>query len=96
MSSDEEAAIIGRMVIEQKDLSKREAVLTEEIRRIREGLQQLGRDLSNKVGLYQVEGLHVGDAECAFLDAKKVNSLLDELRTVRTRVKRAAMVYLVL
>jgi hypothetical protein len=86
MSSNEEDAILGRMVREQKDLTKREVLLTEEIRRIGEGLQRLGRDLSNKVGLYQVEGLRVGDVESTMLDAPKLNSLLDELRTVRTRI----------
>jgi hypothetical protein len=86
MSSDEEAAIIGRMVIEHKDLTKRETVLSEEIRRIGEGLQRLGRDLSNTVGLYQIEGLHIGDTDCGLLDAKKLNDLLGELRTARTRI----------
>ena len=86
MSSDEEAAIIGRMVIEQKDLGKRETVLAEEIRRIGEGLQRVGRDVSNMVGLYQVEGLRVTDTDCSLLDAQKLNSLLGELRTVRARI----------
>lgn len=47
MSSDEEMAVIGKLVVEQKDLARRNTALHSEIYRIGEGLKQLGKKLTS-------------------------------------------------
>lgn len=85
MSQDEEDAIIGRMVREQKQLQTRETVLHEELYRIGEGLERLGRDFK-LMSSQKSEDIVLGDADRALLDAGKAEGLINEMRTVTARL----------
>lgn len=87
MSSDEEAVIIGRMVLERKELTKREAVLVEEIKRFSTGFSQIGGLLLNaSSGMQEIRKVDDSDTSRALLDIDKVNELLGDLQVVRNRL----------
>lgn len=83
MSSDEEMAIIGRLVMEQKDLARRNAVLHSEVHRIASGLEQLGKNLTSGHSMFAV--YHLSSEEIALLDEKKLGELLSEKNAITKR-----------
>lgn len=85
MSQDEEDAIIGRMVREQKELHKRHTLLSEELHRFAEGFIRMGSNLEASLmgGIYSKT---LSDTERSLLDATKLDDLLNELRTVSQRL----------
>lgn len=87
MSSDEEAAIIGRMVLERKELAKRETVLVEEVKRFSTQFSQVGGFLLNvSSGMEESRKVDDSDAARALLNIDKVNELLSDLDAVRNRL----------
>jgi hypothetical protein len=83
MSSDEEMAIIGRMVTERSSLAKRDIVLREEIGRVGKGLEELSRRL---VHTYQIAEFELSGDERSMLDAARLSELLTELGSVSQRI----------
>ena len=85
MSQDEEDAIIGRMVREQRQLQTRETVLHEELYRIGKGLERLGHNLQ-LMSSSRSDEMILSDADHALLDAAKAEGLVNEMRSVRARL----------
>jgi len=85
MSADEEMAIIGRMYTEKGQLAKREVVIGEEVDRIANTLEQLGRRLLHARARYAVDELDLSTEEAQALDSGKLSQLLQELSSVRKR-----------
>lgn len=83
MSTDEEMAVIGRMVVERKDLTQRNAVLHAEIHRIGKGLEALGKELTSGLTMYATHSLK--PEEVALLDAAKLTELLSEKEAIAKR-----------
>jgi DNA repair ATPase RecN len=87
MSQDEEDAIVGRMIREQRQLEKSRTVLNEEIHRIGEGLQRLGQTLIDINR--QLQGTKtLSEAEQSLLDPAKIQALLNEWGTVNERLNQ--------
>ena len=80
MSSDETATIIGRMMLERKDLTQQDVALSEELSRIGEGLGILGRKLRGAFSRLEPE-------HTALLDAEKISGLVSDLAKVRERLQ---------
>jgi hypothetical protein len=83
MSSDEEMAVIGRLVVERKSLSQRNAVLHAEIHRIGTGLIEIGKKLTSGYSMFEAHRLTPD--ETALLDAAKLDELLSEKEAVVKR-----------
>jgi two-component SAPR family response regulator len=83
MSSDEEMAVIGKLVVEQKDLARRNAALHSEIHRIGKGLERLGRDLTS--GTYMFSFHRLTPEETALLDIETLTTLLREKEAIAKR-----------
>jgi len=84
MSNDEQALIVGRMLLEEKELQKTHLLLHQELHRIGEGLQRLGRDLTNMYSSNKT----LSTAERELLDQAKVENLVNEMRTVNQRLNQ--------
>ena len=87
MSSDEEALIIGRMLLERKELTKQGALLNEELTRIGSQLSILGDTLKRTTPPYIDEPFQLSDADRSILDAAKIVQLLTEASEVTKRFK---------
>jgi hypothetical protein len=85
MSTDEEMAVIGRLVVERKDLTQRNAVLHAEIYRIANGLEKLGKKLTGGNSMFAAH--HLTPDEGALLDAAKLGELLSEKAAIAKRVE---------
>jgi len=83
MSTDEEMAIIGKLVVEQRDLAGRNAALHAEIHRIGSGLEQIGKRLTSGHTMFHVPQL--SSEEMVLLDDQKIRELLSEKETVVKR-----------
>lgn len=57
MSTDEEMAIIGRMVIERKQIEQRGTALQDELRRLAKGLEELAFALETSDSFTETEPL---------------------------------------
>lgn len=85
MSSDEEATIIGRMILERQELIKQGALLSEELGRIGRVLSILGGKLKDIRPPYIDTPLQLTDADHAALDALTIIQLLSEAAAVSKR-----------
>jgi len=83
MSTDEEMAVIGRLVIERKEIAQRNAALHEEMHRIATGLKGLAEKLTGGNSMFYKPQLTPDEA--ALLDAAKLKELLDDKRKVVER-----------
>ena len=87
MSSDEEATIIGRMILERVQLTKQGALLKEELNRIGSQLSILGDKLKDLNPPYFDEPLQLTDTHYSVLDAPKIAELLAEAAEVSKRFR---------
>jgi hypothetical protein len=97
MSTDEQMAVLGRMVTERKELKGKEAALADEIARASKELQTVSGLLANYKGLYS-HPLKITPAAAELLNADKVIKLVDdllstraELRDLQARLKQAGI-----
>jgi hypothetical protein len=86
MSTDEEAAIIGRMVVERSDLNRKNSALCDEIKRIGEALQTLGRSLVGEGYTLSPSKLELTAEHRAILDSEKIAELLAERKVTDRRL----------
>ena len=87
MSSDEEMAVIGKLVVEKKDLARRNAALHSEIYKIGERIQKLGAALSGGgTGASMWWGHELTVDEKDSLDVEKLDELLEEKAEVVKRL----------
>ncbi len=96
MSSDEEAAIIGRMVIERKALQQRGAAISEELGRIADGLKSLGDSLGMNSSYYPRDEkgfFALTKTQAELLDADKISQLLRELKETGVRHKKISDIF---
>jgi hypothetical protein len=77
MSTDEEMAVIGRMVTEKKDLERRSAALKHEIDAIGQGLSNLSNRVIAISNGYMPFALD--DQQAALLDLRENQAHLDAL-----------------
>ncbi len=98
MSTDEEMAIFGRMVLERQQLNRRGVALHEEIQKIAKALGEVGLTLETSGSIYAKEFLRLSGDQLALLDASKITALLNEVETVgrryqeiTTRLQRAGL-----
>lgn len=96
MSTDEEMAIIDRMVVERKQLEQRGAALGDEVRGIARGLESLALTLEVSDAFDGNDFLHLTTEQIELLDAAKVTALLSDIeetgkryRELRTALQRA-------
>lgn len=89
MSKDEEATMIGRMVLERKELTQRATVLGEAIRDFAVRIRGIGNRLDHAGGSYQEEPLVAltGEEVRTMSEHDKVNALLAENAEVSRRLK---------
>ena len=81
VSSDETAAIIGRMMLERKQLREQEVALTDELGKTGETLGVIGRKLRGSVAA-------VTDADLAALASyAMVSKMVGELKAILERIQ---------
>lgn len=85
MGTDEEMAIIGRMVTERRQLEQRGSALQDEVRRIATGLAAMGQTLTTNSSIYTKDFLHLTNEHISLLDAPKLTELLKEIETTGER-----------
>ena len=85
MSSDEEATIIGRMVLDRNHLIRQGALLSSELSRIGSQLSILGEHLRRINPPYTSDDFRLTDDHYALLDATKIAQLLTEAAEVAKR-----------
>ena len=85
MSSEEEAQIIGQMVLERKALAQRGTALAEKIRRVGGHLTGLAVSLSEVSPPYSISDFQLQPEHLALLDPKPLQELLTEAREVSKR-----------
>jgi hypothetical protein len=85
MSQDEEDAIIGRLLREQKQLEKSNAILGQEISEIGSGLKRLSDEL-NLVTFGKSKVL--SEAEESLLDVVRLRSMLTDLDSNKKRLSQ--------
>src|SRR5262245_55636261 len=80
MSDDEQATIVGRMVLERKELIKQGVLLNEEIRRFSSGLMGIASRISDQGSVYNANPVgNLTEAELQLLESyPKLVSLLEE------------------
>ena len=83
MSSDEEMLAIGRIVLENKNLSQRNAIVHAEVHRIVTGLKALADRLISGNSMFMSYTLSSEDI--ALLDVTKLNGLLNERAAIAKR-----------
>ncbi len=83
MSSDEEVAIIGRIMLENKALSQRNAIIHEEVHRITNGLKALADRLISGHSMFM--SYKLSSEDIALLDVTKLNDLLNERAAIAKR-----------
>lgn len=83
MSADEQMAVIGRMVVESKQLQQKEAALVDEVSRASKEFQSLSGLLANYKSSGYVAEMQISDEAARLVNVEKIISLVGELLTTR-------------
>ena len=86
MSTDEQMAVIGRMVTERKELLQKDAVLSSQITKASMAFQSLSGLLANYKGSYN-HPLSIPPGAAEFVDVPKLQELVSELLSTRAQMR---------